>query len=321
MAVRSMEKMMTTTTGYMDYWGLRGLLGRGLLALTGIIALVAVVTQTSTPVRAAEGLESGWQQLSPNVHLFTEDGSNTVVVVGRGEALVMDTYTEAQAANLKKQIKEKFDVPVRYVVFSHAHADHLRGTAVFGDQATYIAQQRQKERLDFLIPFEPSIHQPTRFFDKSLTLEVGGVSVILEDYGFNHGTGVTVMRLPEAKAVVIPDIVYPKRLLWYGLNDYSPRGILATLKSINATEYEIVVPTHGPTFGRAEVTEYIGYMTDLIDQVSAVISKNLDDKGPDETLAIALKDVDLTRYENWGNYKEWRDGNVEGTFQSLYVGW
>lgn len=310
--------MKAKITEYMSYLG--GL-ARAPLTLAGIMAFVTIAAMTSAPVRASEGLASGWQELSPNAHLFTMDGSNTVVVVGRGEALVMDTYTEAQAKVLKEQIKKRFDVPVRYVVYSHAHADHLRGSAVFGDKVEYVAQQRQLDRLNFLIPFEPSIHRPTRFFDKSLTLEVGGVTVMLEDYGFNHGTGVTVMRIPEAKAVVIPDIVYPQRLLWYGLNDYSPRGILATLRAINATEYEIVVPTHGPTFGRAEVTEFIGFLTDLIDQVKAVIDANLESKGPEETLSIALKEVDLTRYDKWGNYKEWRDGNVEGTFQSLYVGW
>ncbi|MGO4799705.1 MBL fold metallo-hydrolase [Pseudomonas sp. W22_MBD1_FP4] len=310
--------MKAKITEYMSYLG--GL-ARVPLTLAGIMAFVTIAAMTSTPVRASEGLASGWQELSPNAHLFTMDGSNTVVVVGRGEALVMDTYTEAQAKVLKEQIRKRFDVPVRYVVYSHAHADHLRGSAVFGDKVEYVAQQRQLDRLNFLIPFEPSIHRPTRFFDKSLTLEVGGVTVMLEDYGFNHGTGVTVMRIPEAKAVVIPDIVYPQRLLWYGLNDYSPRGILATLRAINATEYEIVVPTHGPTFGRAEVTEFIGFLTDLIDQVKAVIDANLESKGPEETLSIALKEVDLTRYDKWGNYKEWRDGNVEGTFQSLYVGW
>ncbi|MGY3324090.1 glyoxylase-like metal-dependent hydrolase (beta-lactamase superfamily II) [Pseudomonas sp. TE3911] len=310
--------MKAKITEYMSYLG--GL-ARAPLTLAGIMAFVTIAAMTSTPVRASEGLASGWQELSPNAHLFTMDGSNTVVVVGRGEALVMDTYTEAQAKVLKEQIRKRFDVPVRYVVYSHAHADHLRGSAVFGDKVEYVAQQRQLDRLNFLIPFEPSIHRPTRFFDKSLTLEVGGVTVMLEDYGFNHGTGVTVMRIPEAKAVVIPDIVYPQRLLWYGLNDYSPRGILATLRAINATEYEIVVPTHGPTFGRAEVTEFIGFLTDLIDQVKAVIDANLESKGPEETLSIALKEVDLTRYDKWGNYKEWRDGNVEGTFQSLYVGW
>lgn len=310
--------MKAKITEYMSYLG--GL-ARAPLTLAGIMAFVTIAAMTSTPVRASEGLASGWQELSPNAHLFTMDGSNTVVVVGRGEALVMDTYTEAQAKVLKEQIRKRFDVPVRYVVYSHAHADHLRGSAVFGDKVEYVAQQRQLDRLNFLIPFEPSIHRPTRFFDKSLTLEVGGVTVMLEDYGFNHGTGVTVMRIPEAKAVVIPDIVYPQRLLWYGLNDYSPRGILATLRAINATEYEIVVPTHGPTFGRAEVTEFIGFLTNLIDQVKAVIDANLESKGPEETLSIALKEVDLTRYDKWGNYKEWRDGNVEGTFQSLYVGW
>lgn len=310
--------MKAKITEYMSY--LEGL-ARAPLTLAGIMVFVTIAAMTSTPVRASEGLASGWQELSPNAHLFTMDGSNTVVVVGRGEALVMDTYTEAQAKVLKEQIRKRFDVPVRYVVYSHAHADHLRGSAVFGDKVEYVAQQRQLDRLNFLIPFEPSIHRPTRFFDKSLTLEVGGVTVMLEDYGFNHGTGVTVMRIPEAKAVVIPDIVYPQRLLWYGLNDYSPRGILATLRAINATEYEIVVPTHGPTFGRAEVTEFIGFLTDLIDQVKAVIDANLESKGPEETLSIALKEVDLTRYDKWGNYKEWRDGNVEGTFQSLYVGW
>ena len=173
-----------------------------------------------------------WHEFTHGVFSFETEYLNSVVLVGDSSVLIMDTYNLAHAQALKREIRKRFTLPVQYVVYSHAHADHLRGANVFSDTATYIAQQRQLPRLEFLSQYEDTIVMPDETFDKEYTIEFGGREVVLRDYGTNHATGVTVMHLPQDKIIAAFDIVYPKRFLWYTLTVYSPRALLNSLRDV-----------------------------------------------------------------------------------------
>jgi len=261
-----------------------------------------------------------WHEYAKGVYGFETVWMNSIVLLGEEGVLVMDTYDPLHARALKREIDRRFALPVQYVVYSHAHADHLRGADLFADTAAFIAQERQVPRLEFLSRYEPSIVMPQVTFDEEYRLRFGGREVVLKDYGPNHATGVTVMHLPDDGLIAAFDIVYPKRLLWYTLNDYSPRGILNSLRRIYETEFELCITAHGRPATRAEFKEFTDYMDDLVTQVGAVIARDAHIKGPVEALAAALREVDLSKYADWGFYDEWREGNIEGVFQSLFVG-
>jgi glyoxylase-like metal-dependent hydrolase (beta-lactamase superfamily II) len=61
-------------------------------------------------------------------------------------ALVIDPVMTCTAGWLKDEIKKRFNVPVKYVVYPHAHADHISGGQVFRqDGAIIVANQRAIE--------------------------------------------------------------------------------------------------------------------------------------------------------------------------------
>ena len=160
---------------------------------------------------------------------------------------------------------------------------------------------------------------PDILFDKELTLEFGGKEIILRDYGRNHGTGITVMILPQDRVVAVFDIIYPRRLLWYNMPDYSPRAILTSLREIYKEDFDLCITAHGPAATRADFAEFIGFMDDLVAQVDKQVRTHFD-KGYVAALEIAMREVDLSKYKDWSFYKEWRDRNVEATFHSIYMG-
>lgn len=69
-----------------------------------------------------------------------------LVLITREGALVVDPAMTCTATWLRDEIRKRFDVPVEYVVYTHAHADHISGAQVFQrDGAIVVANQRAVE--------------------------------------------------------------------------------------------------------------------------------------------------------------------------------
>jgi len=72
------------------------------------------------------------------------------------EGIIIVDPTNAQAATwLKSELDQRFDVPVRWVIYSHSHNDHASGGEVFAQTATFIGHENMRERLTRPAPDAP----------------------------------------------------------------------------------------------------------------------------------------------------------------------
>jgi len=69
--------------------------------------------------------------------------------------ILADPINAAFATWMKEQFAERFKVPVRYVIYSHSHWDHIEGGAVFADTARFIAHENVAKNMDGRIPQMP----------------------------------------------------------------------------------------------------------------------------------------------------------------------
>jgi len=69
--------------------------------------------------------------------------------------ILADPINTAFATWMKEQFAERFKVPVRYVIYSHSHWDHIEGGAVFADTARFVAQEGVARNMDGRIPQMP----------------------------------------------------------------------------------------------------------------------------------------------------------------------
>ena len=69
--------------------------------------------------------------------------------------ILADPINAAFATWLKEQFADRFKVPVRYVVYSHSHWDHVEGASVFADTARVVAQANVARNMDGRIPQMP----------------------------------------------------------------------------------------------------------------------------------------------------------------------
>lgn len=290
---------------------------RKLLSSGVLVTLIATVAVALGPRGPANAQTPKVHDIGPGVHVMELFYSNSVFVITDEGVVVMDTYNPYYAKLLRKEIEKRTDQPVKYVIYSHANTDHVRGANEFASTAKFIAQKRQIPRLEYIK--EDSFPMPDILFDKEYKLTLGGREMILRDYGLNHATGVTVMHLPKEKIITAIDIAYVKRLGYYFMPDFNPRAWRDSLREIQKLDFETVVTGHGKLSTRAEYIEFADFLDDLVSQTQKVWDK-VNAKGPFEGIEIAKKEVDLTKYKDWTFYKEFRDLNIMAVYHSIDMG-
>jgi cyclase len=161
-------------------------------------------------------------QVAPGIYTVTwgngwgNMGLNVGVSVGEDGLLLVDAQEEAGLSRLIARIAEITDKPVRYVVDTHWHFDHVGGNATFAKQgAAIIAQENTRARLmteqpnplgratqkAFAAAFWPRIT-----FADSLTLHVNGDDVELLHFANGHTDGDAIVFFHKANVLFAADL-------------------------------------------------------------------------------------------------------------------
>ena len=104
-------------------------------------------TPAPPPGSDYEGAAFEFQPISDNVYLAVETGNlgawcNAVVIVNDSDVLLVESHVSPAAAwALLRELKEITDKPVRYVVNTHFHFDHLHGNQIYGDDVEIIGHE------------------------------------------------------------------------------------------------------------------------------------------------------------------------------------
>lgn len=224
--------------------------------------------------------------------------------------IATDPIDAEAAAWLRDEIEQRFDQPIKYVVYSHDHADHISGGEVFEEAgATVVAHENAKRAI---IGEDRPTAVPDITFGDRMTIELGGQTVELIYPGRSHSDNLIVMRFPEQRAVFTVDFISVKRLPYQDLADsYFPDWIEA-IKQVEAMDFDILVPGHGPLGTKADATDHREYLQDLHDAV-------LEAARAGQSLEQMKANITLDKYRDWSQYEEWRPMNIEGMYNQISV--
>jgi len=243
---------------------------------------------------------------------------NFFLVTDEG-VIVTDPMNPKAAGLLRKEIRKITDKPVKYVVYSHNHHDHISGGTVFKEEgAKFIGHKNVlKELGDHPGAVTPL---PDITFEDTYTVKLGGRTVELTYFGPNHGESLVVMRLPEEKILFVVDIVTPRRVAFRAMPDFWPDEWVRSLREIEQLDFDYVISAHGPANQpaidpAAVVVEQRNYLEDLMSAVKQAM-----DSGTHSPDALR-KTVKLPKYENWRSYNEWLPMNIERIWAYYHMGW
>jgi glyoxylase-like metal-dependent hydrolase (beta-lactamase superfamily II) len=251
---------------------------RRCFGLTGWILAAWVAlsagAQTTLPVPASEAVQS-LQAVRVGEHAWFVQGeaalgsrqnrnfiSNAGFVVTSAGVVVIDALgSPVLARELLAAIRQVTDQPVRYVIVTHYHADHIYGLQVFQEQgATVIAhrlgleylnsetaQQRLVASREDLAPWidaQTRLVPADRWLDADTVLELGGERFHLRHVGPAHTQEDLAVYAERAQVLYAGDLVFRGRVPYVGQAD--SRSWIAALEGLITLAPRVIVPGHGP---------------------------------------------------------------------------
>ncbi len=265
--------------------------------------------------------EPGVKQLAPNIYAYIQAKatwywSNAGFIVGSDYVVVVDSLaTVSLTQKFKDEIRKITDKPIRYLINTHHHGDHIWGNHVFAG-ATIISHNYCRHEaieagimdpglLNTVFPefdFRGIAVTPADItFDKQLTLHMDGREVRLLYFGPGHTAGDIIVYLPEEGIIFAGDFIflYSTPLGMEG----SFAGWLRNLDALANLGAHTYVPGHGPV---CEV-EGLNLCRDYLVFVQREAKKRFNEG---MTVDEAAKDIDLGQFKQWLN-RERMLANVE----------
>ena len=197
------------------------------------------------------------------------------------------------------EIRKITQAPIRYLIYSHHHLDHIAGGQAFKDAgATIVAHKNAKKRLAAIN--DPNTPMPTRYVGDNTTIRLGGTAIELRYLGLNHSDTTLVMRLPREKIIFIVDTIPVGAVPGRGMIDMYPIESEAFMKRVLAMDWERLIPGHP-----GQPNDRLGTKKDVEDQlkllqVASAEGKRLGQAG--RCWEPGEKEFKLEGFENWPGY-------------------
>ena len=248
-------------------------------------------------------------------------GANAGFVIGEEAVAVIDTFFTATAAEtLLGEIRKLTTLPVRYVINTHHHIDHVAGNVVFLRQGAVVIAQRnvrdwtRTENLrlfgDRITPEREAqvkaLEPPRIGYEGELQLDLGGTRLVVQSLP-GHTGGDSIVQIPEASVAFLGDLFWRRSVP--NLVDATVAHWVDTLESVARESHSIstrFVPGHGEVGSGADVLEFRAYLVDLR---AAVDKHQKDGLGRDALQSAVLAQLS-SRYGDWAYYKSLAPRNV-----------
>lgn len=269
-----------------------------------LLATTAWAVETTAPVT----IET--QALRGGLYVLKGAGANVVAWTGGDGLLVVDTGNAASAPQLLEALAKLSPDPVRLVVNTHWHPEHVGGNAALRRAgAEIIAHDDTRARMtsrqvmsayDVEVPAAPREALPVVTFDDTLSVHLNGTRVLLAHVPGAHTDGDLIVWWESANVMHLGDAYYAGE---YPALDVANGGSLAgTVAAIETTlsrtdARTVIVPGHGAVSNRAELIAYRDMLVAVGTRVRELVEQG---NSLDEVLAARPTEAFDERYGQAG---------------------
>jgi glyoxylase-like metal-dependent hydrolase (beta-lactamase superfamily II) len=152
------------------------------------------------------------QQIGGGLYWLTDGAYQTMFMVTDKGVVAVDAPATI-GNNYLKAIAEVTTKPVTYVIYSHAHIDHIGAAGIFPKNATFISQQETAAELQSAKSVAKNASMvppiPTVTFAKNYTLQIGNQTLKLDYYGVNHLPGNIFIYARMQRVLMLIDVLFP----------------------------------------------------------------------------------------------------------------
>ncbi|MEO1890879.1 MAG: MBL fold metallo-hydrolase [Candidatus Thioglobus sp.] len=235
--------------------------------------------------------------------------SNAGFVVTSEGVVVFDALGTPSLANVMlSEIRKITDKPIKIVVMSHYHADHIYGLQVFKDEGAQVwapkgtwdyldsetAETLLESRRTALFPWvtdDTYLVKPDRIIDQDTKFNLGNHEFVINYFGKVHSDGDMSLLSVTDQTLYSGDIIFEGRLPFVG--DANIIDWVKTLERMQHTQVDYFVPGHGSASNQPQQTMDLTYryLKFLLDK----LSKAVEDM---EQFEETYEAIDWSEFEN-----------------------
>lgn len=250
--------------------------------------------------------------------------ANVGCVIGRDAVAAMDPGGSLEdGTGLRNAIRAITSVPIRYVILSHVHPDHVFGASAFArDTPIFVGHAKlpgalaqrgeyYRKRLDQELGDHRAgtVVEPTLLVRDNTEIDLGGRKLALTAHITGHSDCDIAAFDTQTSTLLAADILFVRRTPSL---DGSLLGWLKQIEALKAVPAKRAVPGHGPVqvpwpAGAADLERYLGI---LLHETRAAIAKGLD-------ITEAVATVGQSERGKWTLFEEYHGHNITKAFKEL----
>lgn len=251
--------------------------------------------------------------------------ANIGFVVGKEAVAVIDTGGSVrEGTRLLAEIRARTDKPIRYVINTHGHPDHIFGNAAFVAEGTaFVGHKRLPQALTERGPFyldafrrsmgselmdDVRIVPPMVLVDGSLTLDLGGRTIIVKAWPVAHSDSDVTVFDTMTKTLFAGDLVFLRHI---PVLDGSIKTWLSILDDLAALPADRVVPGHGPVSAWPAALEA---QRRYLDTLASDVRRDVGDGKP---IGIAAPHAAASERGRWDMFDDYNTRNATAAYSQF----
>lgn len=275
---------------------------------TFLLLLVPCFLTGPAPAQKPKNIEVETTLLGKNIHMLrTGVGGNLAVCAGKDGVVVVDSEYTRFAGKVQAAIAALTDEPVKYLINTHWHFDHVGGNESFKKTGSLIVAHenvRKRMAVDQVIgvagrkvPAAPEAALPVFTFTRAVTFHLNGEEFCVVHIPGAHTDGDSIVHFRKANVLHTGDIFFNGGYPFIDITaGGSIDGMIAAVEAIVkiCDDRTRIIPGHGPVATRADLEKYGSMLRDF----RAAISREIEAGKDLEAILAARPTAALDR--QWG---------------------